>query len=180
MMESCDQDGNPYLGVFRGKEWLRNIKCYSPQDEAQEMPTECLNELRLLGSARFDSQCLLTTILCGDTRLPPRFRSPELLALGTRIRVRLTLEALQPQELLEFLDHMLGQAGAAHLMSQELKNALSEHAGGNLRLLVNMAADLLAEAADRELKIIDEQLYLELFSTLPGGRRKKTAPREST
>src|SRR5690606_8489760 len=44
-------------------------------DEAQEMPATCLNELRLLGSVQFDSRCLLTTVLCGDERLPERFRA---------------------------------------------------------------------------------------------------------
>ena len=58
-------------------------------DEAQEMTNACLNELRLLGSADFDSQCLLTIVLCGDTRLPERFRSQDLVALGSRIRLRM-------------------------------------------------------------------------------------------
>ncbi|MCA1793738.1 MAG: ATP-binding protein [Desulfobacteraceae bacterium] len=37
-------------------------------DEAQEMLTGCLNELRLLNSVDFDSQNLLTTVICGDDR----------------------------------------------------------------------------------------------------------------
>jgi general secretion pathway protein A len=52
------------------------------------MMTSNLNELRLLGSAWFDSECLLTVILCGDLTLPERFRTNELLALGSRIRFR--------------------------------------------------------------------------------------------
>src|SRR5208282_358546 len=35
-------------------------------DEAQEMTTSALNELRLLASTNFDSQSILTTVLCGD------------------------------------------------------------------------------------------------------------------
>ncbi len=61
-------------------------------DEVQEMFTNCLNELRLLASADFDSQCLLTAVMCGDMRLPERFRSNALLSLGSRIRVRLLME----------------------------------------------------------------------------------------
>ncbi|MBK1695596.1 general secretion pathway protein GspA, partial [Chromatium weissei] len=38
-------------------------------DEAQEMSPSVLNELRLLASARFDSQPLLCVVLAGDTRL---------------------------------------------------------------------------------------------------------------
>ena len=35
-------------------------------DEAQEVSSQCLTELRLLQSARFDSESLLFTVLCGD------------------------------------------------------------------------------------------------------------------
>jgi type II secretory pathway predicted ATPase ExeA len=38
-------------------------------DEAQDMSTAVLNEMRHLSSARLDSHMLLTTILAGDTRL---------------------------------------------------------------------------------------------------------------
>ena len=42
-------------------------------DESQQVSTECLTELRILQSDRFDSKSLLFTILCGDNRLPDRF-----------------------------------------------------------------------------------------------------------
>lgn len=148
-------------------------------DEAQETPPECLNEIRLLSSAYFDAQCLLTTILCGDNRLPERFRTHELLSLGSRIRIRLALDPLEPADLLEFLDHSLSQAGAQHLMSQQLKLTLAEHAAGNLRLLSNMAAELLATASDRNLATIDESLYLDLFSPKPKPRRIKMAQKST-
>jgi general secretion pathway protein A len=38
-------------------------------DEAQEMTPMVLSELRLLASARFDSQSLLCVVLSGDARL---------------------------------------------------------------------------------------------------------------
>jgi type II secretory pathway predicted ATPase ExeA len=38
-------------------------------DEAQEMSPMVLNEIRLLASARFDSQSLLCVVLAGDARL---------------------------------------------------------------------------------------------------------------
>jgi len=47
----------------------------------------------------------------GDQRLPERFRSEELLPLGSRIRVRLTLERATPEELRECLQHALAKAG---------------------------------------------------------------------
>jgi type II secretory pathway predicted ATPase ExeA len=142
-------------------------------DEAQESKTACLNELRSLSSARFDSQCLLTTVLCGDRRLAERFRDRDLLPLGSRIRVRCLLDPLPPEELGDFLRHTLEHAGAPHLMTVELQHALCEHAAGNLRLLTNMAADLLAAGLQKELAVLDDKLFFEVFSPSVKPRRKK-------
>jgi type II secretory pathway predicted ATPase ExeA len=102
-------------------------------DEAQEMQLAVLNELRLLSSARLDSHLLLTVVLAGDQRLIERFRSEELLPLGSRMRVRLALDRASPEELRELLAHVLAKAGAPKLMTPELLATLSDHAQGNLR-----------------------------------------------
>jgi general secretion pathway protein A len=99
-------------------------------DETQEMSPAVLAELRLLSAVKLDSRVLLTIVLAGDQRLAERFRSEELLPLGSRIRARLVLE----------------------------------HAQGNYRALMNMAGELLAIAAQRQIQQIDEKLFLEAFT----------------
>jgi len=133
-------------------------------DEVQEMPPAVLSELRLLASTDFDSRSILTVVLCGDGRLTNHFRRDDLLPIASRIRIRLTLDYLSPQELLDWLQHALAQAGQPGLMSSEVMTTLTEHAAGNLRVLSNMANDLLAEAARRDLPKIDLKLYLEVFA----------------
>lgn len=132
-------------------------------DEAQEAAHSCLTELRLLSSARFDSECLLTTVLCGDNRLPERFRSPQLAPLGSRIRTRWLLQPWERNVLSDFLEHALDAAGAPHLMTDELKKGLVEHAAGNLRILCGIGDELLSAGAQRKVKQLDEQLFLELY-----------------
>jgi len=143
-------------------------------DEAQEMVTPCLNEIRLLSSSEFDSRCLLTTVLSGDTRLPERFRSTSLVSLGSRIRLRMMIEPYDPQILFGYLKHCLEQAGACHLMTESLMETLSEHASGNLRMLNTMAAELLDKAAQQELPKLDEKLFLETFSPHATTRKHRT------
>jgi len=133
-------------------------------DEAQEMNAGCMNEIRIMMSANFDSTSLLTTVLCGDNRLPERFRSDELVSLGSRMRIRMSLQPYKPKDLLNYLEHVLEQAGAAHLMTNGLKQIIVEYACGNIRLLNNICSELLTEGARRELTRLDETLYLELFS----------------
>ena len=133
-------------------------------DEAQQVSTDCLTELRLLQSHHFDSQSLLFTVLCGDSRLPERFRSADLLPLGSRIGLRLVLLPLSPEQLVDYLSFALDQAGNRQLMSAELIRTLAAHAANNLRVLNQMAAELLAAAVKRNLPRIDESLFFELFS----------------
>jgi type II secretory pathway predicted ATPase ExeA len=142
-------------------------------DEAQEMLIPCLNEIRLLGSDQFDSQCLLTSILSGDMRLPERFRNAALVSLGSRMRVRMKLEPYGHDDLLNYLDHAISQAGAPHLMNKTLMETLVDHAAGNLRVLNTMAVEMLLEGAGKEMVQLDEKLFLEMYSRQPDSRKRK-------
>jgi type II secretory pathway predicted ATPase ExeA len=133
-------------------------------DEAQETLATVFGELRVLASQQLDSRQLLCVVFAGDLRLPERFRAPDLLPLGSRIRRRLALDYASRDELLACLDHLLEAAGNTALMTDELKATLVDHAAGNYRVLMNLADELLVVAADRELPRLDEQLYLETFA----------------
>jgi hypothetical protein len=125
---------------------------------------ESTGSLRLLASARFDSQPLLCVVLAGDARLIEKLRREDLIPLGSRIRTRLATEHASREELIEGLAHLLTGAGNATLMTQQLRHTLCDHAAGNYRILTTMAAELLAVAAKRELPQLDEKLYLEVFA----------------
>jgi len=151
-------------------------------DEAQECPSVCLNELRILGSAHFDSHCLLTTVLSGDLRLPERLGSPELLPLDSRVRARLSLDSYTRNQLLAYLHYALEQSGAPELMTEGLIHALCDHADGNLRRLNHMASRLLWVGAENQVDQLDENLYLNLNSpTAAPDRpaRKRSAGRQT-
>jgi len=133
-------------------------------DEAQEMTPAVLCELRLLASARFDSQSLLCVVLAGDARLLDKLRREELIPLGSRIRTRLATEVATRDELMACLEHSLAAAGNASLMTKELRHTLCDHAAGNYRIFTAMAAELLMSAAQHELPVLDEKLYLQVFA----------------
>jgi general secretion pathway protein A len=154
------------------EKWLAHIEAavYRPVliiDEAQEVNSLVLSELRLLASADLDSRSILTIILTGDGRLAARLEEPDLLPIASRMRSRLRLEALPPKQLQECMNHLLKAAGNSKLLSASLIQTLCEHASGNLRLLMNMANDLLVAASQQEREVIDEKLYFEVFSLDP-------------
>ena len=141
-------------------------------DEAQEMSAATLSELRILAASRFDSRNLLGVVLAGDDRLLRLLQREELLPLGSRLRARLRREPATAQQLRACLDHLLAAAGNAKLFGSELAATLCDHALGNYRVLVTMANDLLSAAVQRDINVLDEKLYLEVF-TVPA--TEKTA-----
>jgi type II secretory pathway predicted ATPase ExeA len=144
-------------------------------DETQEMLSVVLNELRVLSSKELDSKSLLTVIIAGDSRLTERLRTDDLLPVGSRIRRRLVLEYASREELCACLDHVLKVAGNPALMAPELKTTLADHAAGNYRVMMNIADELLAAAAERDLSRLDEKLFFEIFAT---PAKPKPAPRK--
>jgi len=132
-------------------------------DEAQEMSSEVLSELRILSSADFDATALLTVILAGDGRLLERLRQDDLVPLGSRIRTRLVTAAVSREELLEGLSHALAKAGNAALMTAELMETLVDHSAGNYRSLMILGGELLAYGLAHEVAPLDERCYLEVF-----------------
>jgi hypothetical protein len=57
-------------------------------------------------------------------------------------------------------------------LSPALIQTLCEHAAGNLRVLMNLANELLVAACQQEREVIDEKLYFEVFALDPKPTKK--------
>ena len=150
--------------------WQNHIEnnCIKPVlliDEAQEMQTSVMNELRLLNSHCYDSKNLLTVIFASNDALLDRFRSTtRLIPLGSRIRKRLQMEHASSQQLLECLNRLLEKAGNPTLMSETLMNMICDPSLGNYRIMTTLANELLEEACRQKLPHLDEKLYFKVFA----------------
>ena len=150
--------------------WQNHIEnnCIKPVlliDEAQEMQTSVMNELRLLNSHSYDSKNLLSVIFASNDSLLDRFRSTtSLIPLGSRIRKRLQMEHASSQQLLDCLNHLLEKAGNSTLMSEELMNTICDHSVGNYRIMTTLANELLEEACRQKITHLDEKLYFKVFA----------------
>lgn len=143
-------------------------------DEAQQMIDSVFAELRILASKDFDSQSLLSIVFAGDSRLSDRFRHPDMIPLGTRIRRRLVIDCASRDEMAACLAHLLDAAGNSALLSKELQATLVDHSTGNYRVLMNTADELLNAAFERQKSVLDDKLFLEVFTTAP----RKTSARK--
>jgi len=162
--------------------WLAHIEAafFRPVllvDEAQDVRTDVLNELRLLASTDLDSRVILTVVLAGDRRLQERLREIDLLPLDSRLRVKLLLDAVSRDDLAQCLRHALEKAGNPRLLTPGLLDTLVDHAGGNHRTLMAHAHELLLAGAEREATQLDEKLFFDLFAPAPAERPRPRAGR---
>jgi general secretion pathway protein A len=80
-------------------------------DEAQNLSTDVLEQLRLLTNLETNERKLLQIILIGQPELRSMLCQPELEQLAQRVIARYHLQALSPRETLVYIRHRLGVAG---------------------------------------------------------------------
>ncbi|MGD8989528.1 MAG: AAA family ATPase, partial [Syntrophobacterales bacterium] len=82
-------------------------------DEAQNLSTQCLEQVRLLSNLETDKEKLIQIILVGSDELPAKLELPKLRHLQQRISLRYHLRPLNRHETRSYLQHRLNMARAA-------------------------------------------------------------------
>ncbi|WP_018992797.1 ExeA family protein [Aromatoleum toluclasticum] len=110
-------------------------------DEAQNLSTEVLEQLRLLTNLETHERKLLQIILLGQPELRERLAQPELRQLAQRIVARYHLEPLSRQEVGAYVNHRLAVAGGQQrLFADAIIDRLYRLSGGTPRL-INVICD---------------------------------------
>src|SRR5205085_1365388 len=110
-------------------------------DEAQHLPPDLLEELRLLGNLETRAGKAVQVVLVGQPELLDTLKRPELAALAQRLAVRVRLEPFGLHESADYLLHHLRMAGARPeaITTDEALEIISRGTHGVPRLL-NQAA----------------------------------------
>jgi len=85
-------------------------------DEAQNLSTEVLEQLRLLTNLETDKRKLLQIILLGQPELHDQLARPELRQLAQRITARYYLGPLEQHEVTNYIKHRLSVAGSHDIL----------------------------------------------------------------
>lgn len=110
-------------------------------DEAQNLSTDVLEQMRLLTNLETSRRKLLQIILLGQPELLEMLGRPELRQLAQRIVARYHLEALTKQEVAAYVHHRLEVSGAyRQLFSASLINRIHRLTGGVPRI-INVLCD---------------------------------------
>ncbi len=111
-------------------------------DEAQAMPLESMEVLRLLTNLETEKRKLMQVVLFGQPELDERLKQNSVRQLRQRISFQYELKGLHSDELDRYLRHRLGVAGFSGetLFSRGAVNVLQQVSGGTPRL-VNIIAN---------------------------------------
>lgn len=111
-------------------------------DEAQSMPHELLEEIRLLGNIETTTTKLLNIVLCGQPELADRLNDPSLRQLKQRIALRCELRAMSLEETAAYVSGRLRIAGGVpgDIFTREAVMAI-HHAASGIPRTVNVLCD---------------------------------------
>jgi len=101
-------------------------------DEAQEIPDDTLEELRLLSNLETEKKKLLSIILVGQTELEEKLNRPSLAQLHQRITIRYRIDPFTRNETEAYIFHRLAVAGATGNIrfSKKVLNVIHKKSGG--------------------------------------------------
>jgi type II secretory pathway predicted ATPase ExeA len=118
-------------------------------DEAQNLGSEALEELRLLSNLQTEKEPLLQVILVGQPGLRNRLRHPALRQLAQRVSVHYHLNPLSLQETKEYINFRLARAGGSGIFTESALDKLYDYTQGVPRRL-NAWCDLALVAGFAE------------------------------
>ncbi len=142
-------------------------------DEAQNLSTESLEQVRLLTNLETPTQKLLQIILLGQPELREKLADTELRQLAQRITARYHLTPLDRDESEAYVRHRLAVAGCVRSPFSRLAlRALYARSGGVPRLINVIGDRALMAGYAREQGTIGERLVNRAADeTLPGTTR---------
>ncbi|HAS6087320.1 TPA: ExeA family protein [Vibrio vulnificus] len=137
-------------------------------DEAQALPLEAMEALRLFGNLETEQEKLLQIVLFGQPELDERIAQHELRQFRQRITFSCQLRALTIEEGVAFIDSRLAKAGDGEhqYLTTEQKKALWRGAGGIPRLINQLChkAFLLAYMQQQK-NVTNQHLFTAIHDT---------------
>ena len=156
-------------GLAQVNQWLLERHCAGEipvliVDEAQGLPTNVLEEIRMLLNLETQQDKLLQIVLSGQPELDEKLRQPELRQLKQRITVRCKTEALTLQETHDYIQARLNIAGARGRSMFEFQaiNSVYLYSRGVPRVVNLLCEHALINAYADEVHLVPAQVVEEI------------------
>jgi type II secretory pathway predicted ATPase ExeA len=139
-------------------------------DEAQNMPVETLENLRLLSNLETSTDKLLQIVLCGQPELDELLGRKELRQLRQRIAVRATIAPLSRAESLNYIRHRLSKAsrGGGEIFTDSALARIVRKAAGNPRVINILCDNALITGYGNQEDPVSSGTAREIIADLEG------------
>jgi hypothetical protein len=145
------------LNMYLIDQYSKGKKVLLIVDEAQNLSTKVLEEIRLLSGIETHKEKVLRIILAGQPELKETLDSPNLKQLVQRVRLRFHVGPLDKRETREYIAHRLSVAGRMDptLFSEEAYELIYRYTGGVPRLINTLCDTALLCAFADEKAVVD-------------------------
>jgi general secretion pathway protein A len=137
-------------------------------DEAQNLGSKALEELRLLSNLQTDKEPLLQVILVGQPGLRERLRHPALRQLAQRVTIHYHLRPLDQDETKDYIRFRLARAGGSGIFTTSALDNLYDYTQGVPRR-INAWCDLALVAGYAEGRHEIDGEFIDLVISAQGG-----------
>jgi general secretion pathway protein A len=148
-------------------------------DEAQNLGSKALEELRLLSNLQTEKEPLLQVILVGQPGLRDRLRHPALRQLAQRVAIHYHLSPLNQDETKEYIRFRLARAGGSGVFTTSALDKLYEYTQGVPRR-INAWCDLALVAGFAEGRHEIDGEFIDLVISAQGGSLEGVEGEESS
>ncbi len=144
-------------------------------DEAQGLPLDAIEELRMLSNLTHGSSALVQTIMLGQPQFRRLLASPDLDQLRQRVLASYHLGPLRPNDVGPYINHRLAAAGATRsdIFDAAAIDAVYRFTGGIPRRINRLCGRLLLNAGIEHADVITgemvESVAAELEADLEAG-----------
>jgi len=148
-------------------------------DEAQAMPVETLEALRLLSNLETEKRKLVQVVLFGQPELNEKLAQAPIRQLNQRITFHYQLRSLSKQETEDYVSHRLRVAGygGGQLFARGSIAALYKHTGGVPRLINVIAHKALLAAYGEGAPQVSRKHVVRAAQDTPAAIRRTRSPR---
>ncbi len=144
-------------------------------DEAQNMPIDTLESLRMLSNLETSRDKLIQIVLVGQPEFEATLNLDRLRQLKQRIAIKATIKALSEKESLEYLNYRIRMAGGNTNMifsSAAMKKIILKSRGIPRRLNI-LSDNALITGFGYQKKPVNSKIVSEIIKDLDGKAKKK-------
>ncbi len=134
-------------------------------DEAQSLPLESLEQVRLLSNIETHNQKPLQIILSGQPELEVMVKD-KLPQLNQRITIRCYINSLNRDETIDYIQYRMAKANGSIDLTKKAKDEIFEVTKGIPRLINSLMKRSLVLAFARKMKQIDKKDIIEAAKSL--------------